>query len=222
MRDKNCWGEGYGSIAPYDSLRDATPGRRRPVGVETGAQGYMSILHTQTEKRGTVRMSTTTSTSHVNRHSLLRSIALGGMIIGVTQAIIQEWFVFSVLSNNPFITVLQYIASGVLGIAAFGGGIGTALLGVLFHFFISFVIAGVFILSADRIPLLRRYAIPGALVYGFGVFIVLNFIVIPRSSTPPLPASTKAVPLLIETTIDHILVIGLALGIIVRRNANPQ
>ena len=167
-------------------------------------------------------MSTTTSTSHVNRHSLLRSIALGGMIIGVTQAIIQEWFVFSVLSNNPFITVLQYIASGVLGIAAFGGGIGTALLGVLFHFFISVVIAGVFILSADRIPLLLRYAFPGALVYGLGVFIVLNFIVIPRSLAPPLPASTKAVPLLIETTIDHILVIGLTLGIIVRRNANPQ
>jgi hypothetical protein len=130
-------------------------------------------------------MSTTTSTSHVNRHSLLRSVALGGMIIGVTQLIIQEWFVFSVLSNSPFITVMQYIASGVLGNAAFDGGIGTALLGVLFHFFISFVIAGVFILSADRIPLLGRYAIPGALVYGFGVFIVLNFIVIPLSKAPP-------------------------------------
>jgi hypothetical protein len=192
------------------------------VCVETGAQGYLSILHTQTEKRGTVTMSTTTSTSHVNRHSLLRSIALGGMIIGVTQLIIQEWVVFSVHSNNPFIAVLQYIASGVLGNAAFDGGIGTALLGVLFHFFISFVIAGVFILSADRIPLLRRYAIPGALVYGFGVFIVLDFIVIPLSKAPPLPASTIAVPLLIETAIDHILVIGLTLGIIVRRNANPQ
>ena len=167
-------------------------------------------------------MSTTTSTSHVNRHSLLRSIALGGMIIGVTQVIIQEWFVFSVLSNNPFITVLQYIASCVLGIAAFGGGIGTALLGVLFHFFISVVIAGVFILSADRIPLLRRYAIPGALVYGLGVFIVLNFIVIPLSKAPPLPASTLSVPLLTEITIDHILIIGLTLGFIVRRNANPN
>ena len=87
---------------------------------------------------------------------------------------------------------------------------------------ISFVIAGVFILSADRIPLLRRYAIPGALVCGFGIFIVLDFIVIPLSKAPPLSASTIAVPLLIETTIEHILVIGLVVGIIVRRNANPN
>jgi len=163
-------------------------------------------------------MSTTTSTSPVNRLSLLRSIALGGMIIGVTQLIIQEWLVFSVLSNSPFITVMQYIASGVLGNAAFDGGIGTALLGVLFHFFISFVIAGVFILSADRIPLLRRYAIPGALLYGFGAFIVMNLIVVPLSAAPPVPAPTM--PWLIEAIIEHILAIGLPLGILVRRSAN--
>lgn len=167
-------------------------------------------------------MSTTTSTSTINRHSLLRSIALGGLIVGVTQLIIQEWFVFSVLANSPFNKVTQYIASGILGIAAFNGGIGTVLLGVLIHFLISLVIAGVFILSADRIPLLRRYAIPGALAYGFSVFIVLNFIVIPLSKAPPLPASTLSVPLLTEITIDHILIIGLTLGFIVRRNANPN
>lgn len=167
-------------------------------------------------------MSTTTSTTTVNRHSLLRSIALGGMIIGVTHTIIQEWVVGSVLANSPFITVMQYIASGILGNAAFEGGIGTALLGVLIHFCISFVIAGVFLLSANRIPLLRRYAIPGALVYGFGVLIVLGFIVIPLSKAPPLPASTLTVPMIIETAIEHILVIGLTLGIIVRRNTNPN
>lgn len=167
-------------------------------------------------------MSTTTSTTSVHRLSLPRSIALGGMIIGVTQMIIQEWGVFSVLANTPFNTVVQYIASGILGIAAFNGGIGTALLGVLIHFLISFVIAGVFLLSADRIPLLRRYALPGALVYGFGVFIVLNLIVIPLSKAPPLPASALSVLSLIEIVIDHILVIGVTLGIIVRRNANPN
>ena len=167
-------------------------------------------------------MATTSSLTLTTRNSLLRPIALGGIIIGLVQLIIQQWLVYSVLGNTPFITVSQYIASGILGNAAFEGGIATALLGVLIHLLISFVIAGVFILSADRIPLLRRYAIPGALVYGFGVFIVLNFIVIPLSKAPPLPASTRAVPLLIETTIEHILVIGLTLGIIVRSNANPQ
>ena len=158
---------------------------------------------------------TSTSTSHVHRHSLLRSIVLGGLIIGIADAIIYHWFVLSVLEGNPLMSVYQYLASGALGNAAFAGGIGTVLLGLFFHFFVSFVVAAVFILSADRIPLLRRYAIPSALVYGFGVFIVMNLIVLPLSAAPPLPPPTT--PQIILNILDHILVIGLPLGMIVRR-----
>ena len=158
---------------------------------------------------------TSTSTSHIHRNSLLRSIVIGGLIIGIADAIVYHWFVSSVLEGNPLMVVYQYLASGALGNAAFAGGIGTALLGVFFHFFVSFVVAGVFILSADRIPLLRRYAIPGALVYGFGVFIVMNLIVLPLSAAPPLPPPTT--PQIILNILDHMLVIGLPLGIIVRR-----
>jgi hypothetical protein len=163
---------------------------------------------------------TSTSTSHVHRHSLLRSIMLGGLIIGIADAIVYHWFVSSVLEGYPLMSVYQYLASGALGNAAFAGGIATALLGAVFHFCVAFVVAAVFILSADRIPLLRRHAIPGSLVYGFGVFIVMNLIVLPLSAAPPLPPPTT--PQLIELIVIHILVIGLPLGIIVRRNANPQ
>jgi uncharacterized membrane protein YagU involved in acid resistance len=107
-----------------------------------------------------------------------------------------------------------------LGNAAFTGGLATALLGVFFHYLASFVIAGVFILSAARIPLLRRNIIVGSLLYGVGVFIVMNFIVLPLSAAPPLPVSTM--PQIIELLIEHILVIGLPLGILVRRNANTN
>ena len=158
-------------------------------------------------------MATTRIMSRATGNSLLRPIALGGMIIGIVQLIIQEWIVFSLLQGNPFISVLQYIASAVLGNAAFAGGIATALLGVLLHFLVSFVIAGAFILSADRIPILRRYAIAGPLLYGFGVFVIMNLIVLPLSAAPPLPAPT--VLQLIEVIIDHVLVIGLPLGILV-------
>ncbi len=162
-------------------------------------------------------MPTINSTTLDSRNSILRSIALGGMFIFIIQ-FIHSWIVPSLIQKNPFIVVWQYIASGALGMAAFEGGIATALLGVFFHLIISFVIAGVFILSADRIPLLRRYAIAGSLLYGFGVFLVMNLIVIPLSATPPVPAPTM--PWLIEAIIEHILAIGLPLGILVRRNAN--
>lgn len=163
-------------------------------------------------------MSTIPLTSTSKNNSLLRLIALVGLIIGAADAIIYHWFVTSVLGGYPLISVFQYIASGALGESAFTGGIATALIGALFHFLFSIVIAGVFILSADRIPLLRRYAIVGSLLYGFGVFIVMNMIVTPLSATPPLPAPTT--PQLIVNIIDHVLVVGLPLGILISRNAN--
>jgi uncharacterized membrane protein YagU involved in acid resistance len=165
-------------------------------------------------------MSAIASKSPSNRNSILRPIALGGLIIGTADAIIYHWFVSSVLGGYPLTTVYQYMASGALGESAFAGGIATALLGVLFHFIVSFVVAGVFILSANRISLLHRYPIVGSLLYGFGVFIVMNMIVTPLSAAPPLPAPTT--PQLIVNILDHILVIGLPLGILVQRNANTN
>lgn len=165
-------------------------------------------------------MSTIASKPLDNRSSLLRSIALGGLIIGVADAIVYHWLVSSVLGGFPLTAVYQYIASGALGEPAFAGGMATILLGVLFHFIVSFIVAGVFILSADRISLLRRYPIVGSLLYGFGVFIVMSMIVTPLSATPPLPAPTTSQ--LIMAILDHILVIGLPLGILVRRNASSK
>jgi hypothetical protein len=49
-------------------------------------------------------MATTSSISLTTRNSLLRPIALGGMIIGIVQLIIQEWLVYSLLEKNPFIS----------------------------------------------------------------------------------------------------------------------
>ena len=150
-----------------------------------------------------------------SRTSLLRPIALGGLIVGTADAIIYHWLVSSVLGGYPLTAVYQYLASGALGESAFAGGIATALLGVLFHFIVSFIVAAVFILSADRISLLRRYPFIGSLLYGFGVFIVMNMVVLPLSAAPPLPAPTTSQFIIL--IVDHILVVGLPLGILVRR-----
>jgi uncharacterized membrane protein YagU involved in acid resistance len=128
------------------------------------------------------------------------------------------WIVYTLIQKTPFVVSWQYIASGALGMSAFEGGTAPALVGVLVHFSISFLIAAVFIIAADRIPLLRRYVIPVSLFYGFAVFIVMNMIVIPLSATPPIPAPT--LPWLIEAILEHTLLIGLPLGLLVRWNAN--
>ena len=158
----------------------------------------------------------TIASSFTARNLLLRQIALGGLIIGTADAIIYHWFYLSVLGGSPLTIVYQYIASGALGEAAFAGGLATALLGVLFHYLISLIVTSIFILSARRVYLLRRYAIIGSLLYGFGVFIVMNVLVIPLSAAPPLPAPTTSQ--LIVNILDHMLIVGLPLGILVRRS----
>ena len=161
-------------------------------------------------------MSTIASTSLATRNSLLRLSVIGGLITGMLHFIVQIGIVFGLILKTPIISSLQYVASGAMGDTAFTGGLATALLGLVLDFIMTTIIAGVFILSVDRIPLLRRHVIPGSILYGFGVFIVMNLIVLPLSAAPALPA--PPLWLLIELVLQHILLIGLPLGILVRRN----
>jgi hypothetical protein len=167
-------------------------------------------------------MSNITSTSPSNRNSLLRLSVISGLLIGTLHLVIQAWIVFIlILKLAPSFTVgAQYVASGLMGDAAYAGGFATALLGVILELLMTIIIAGIFIFSADRIPLLRKNVIVGSLLYGFGVFVVMNFVVLPLSAatvSPPPPMW-----LLIEIVLEHMLVIGLPLGIIVQRNANAN
>ena len=163
-------------------------------------------------------MSAIASTSPNSQDSFLRLSVIGGLIIGALHVIVQVGIVFGLILKSPFMTSLQYVASGIMGDAAYAGGLGTALLGLILEFVMTIIIAGIFIFSADRIPLLRKNVIVGSLLYGFGVFIVMNFIVQPLSAAAVLPPPPMW--LLIELILEHILLIGLPLGIIVRRNFN--
>jgi len=165
-------------------------------------------------------MSTIAGTSPNNRNLLLRLSVIGGLIIGAIHLAIQAWIVFIlILKLAPsFMVGAQFIASGLLGDASYAGGFATALLGVILEVLMTIIIAGIFIFSADRIPLLRKNVILGSLLYGFGVFVVMNFVVLPLSA-----ATVSAPPpmgLLIEIILEHMLLIGLPLGILVQRNFN--
>lgn len=161
-------------------------------------------------------MSTVSITSSTWRNSLLRPIAIAGIFIFVVQSL-HMWIVPVLIQKVPLIVAWQYIASGALGMSAFEGGIASAWLGVFFHLIFSFAIAAVFIMGAERIPLLRRNPIAGAVLYGIGIYIVMNMIVTPLSAAPPVPA--PALPWLIEGLVQHALFIGLPLGFLVQRRA---
>jgi hypothetical protein len=115
------------------------------------------------------------------------------------------------------VRVMQSVASGVLGSAAYAGGGATAVLGVVLHFFIATTVTAVFYFASRKLRVLLEHAVPAGLVYGVGVYLFMNFVVLPLSAFPPRPA-----PPLSGRIIGMLIImfcIGLPVALIVRRNS---
>jgi hypothetical protein len=123
--------------------------------------------------------------SSPNRPAHLGTVIAGaGLFVGVLD--IADAFIFYGLHGVAPIRILQGIASGLLGRAAFTQGHRSALLGVVLHFFIAFTAATVYLLTSRRLPLSRHPLLYGAL-YGVAVYVVMNYIVLPLSKVVPKP-----------------------------------
>ncbi len=101
-----------------------------------------------------------------------RAILWGGLMAGVLDAV-DGVVAYGFKDLNP-IQVLQYIASGLLGPSSFRGGLVTAALGTVFHFFIAFVAAAVYVLASRRIPILKSSAILLGLLCGVVMYFFMN------------------------------------------------
>lgn len=81
--------------------------------------------------------------------------------------------------------VLQSVASGLLGKAAYAGGAGTAVLGLVLHFALMAVIATAFYLASQRLPVLTtmHWSWIG-LAFGIVVYLTMSFVIVPLSQFP--------------------------------------
>jgi uncharacterized membrane protein YagU involved in acid resistance len=145
------------------------------------------------------------------------AILWGGLIAGALDAI-DGVVAFGFAGLNP-IQVLQYIASGALGAAAFQGGIATAALGVAFHFLIAFVAAAVYVVASSRIKSLTDRAVLFGLVCGVAVFCFMNYLVLPLSKVAP---SAFSIGLFLNGVIGHAVFVGLPIALCARRAASNE
>ena len=101
--------------------------------------------------------------------------------------------------------ILQGIASGLLGRAAFAQGDRTVFLGLFLHFFIAFSVTAFYFLLASRWMWLNRNALLSGLGYGAGVFVVMHYLVIPLSANPG-----GHMPLISQVCefVEHMLFVG--------------
>lgn len=111
-----------------------------------------------------------------SRSAPILAILTGG-VLAATQDLIGAVLAY----QAPMIRVLKAIARGVLGDAARQGGPEVAALGAGLHYFIALVAAGVYVAASYRLPVLLKRPVSLGLLYGAGVFMVMNFIVVPLS-----------------------------------------
>lgn len=114
--------------------------------------------------------------------------------------------------------LLQIVASGALGEAAFEGGWGTAALGLLLHFLLSFGWATPLVLAARNMPMLLRRPLWTALGFGLLVMLVMRLVVLPLSAFP-YPSSVKpSWPMFLEL-LSHVFLFALPMVLAARRAA---
>lgn len=145
---------------------------------------------------------------------LKNTVLWGGLLAGVLDAT-DGVIAYGFLGQNP-IQVLQYIASGALGKDSFNGGLATAALGALFHFFIAFTVATVYYLAAKKMPLLISKPVTCGLLFGASVYLVMNYLVLPFSAVPKSPF---LIGLFLNGIIGHALFVGLPIALFARRTA---
>lgn len=143
-------------------------------------------------------------------HVLWRSLApvarlaLGALVVGTLD--ISDALIFYAVRGVAPMRILQGIAAGLRGRAAFSGGVPTALLGLCLHFFIATAIVLTFFVLASAVPRLVRRPLVSGPVYGVVVFCVMNYVVIPLSAINMPPFNTAR---LVNGLLIHILGVGL-------------
>lgn len=143
-----------------------------------------------------------------SRNSLLSAILWGGTIAGVLDAADAVVAFNLKFGLNP-VQVLQFITSAALGPKAFEGGLVTAGLGMVFHFFIAFVVAAVFAVAARSWPILARSWAVAGLAYGASVYFVMSYLVLPLTAIAP---GTFSLDLFLNGVVGHAVFVGLPIA----------
>ena len=142
-----------------------------------------------------------------------RAILLGGLIAGILDISYACIFSYIRRRTSP-VVILQSVASGALGRSAFEGGAKTAALGLFFHFLIATTAAAVYYLASRQLRLLVNHPFICGPLYGIGVYLFMNFVVLPLSAIPF--KMSYPWPSLIGGLLIHMFGIGLPISLAVR------
>jgi len=162
-------------------------------------------------------MTNSIATNYLATPRAFDTVFWGGITAGVLDAV-DGVIAFGFKGMNP-IQVLQYIASGLLGPAAFQGGVSTAALGAALHFFIAFAVAGAFYAASLKLSAIYRRPLIWGLLYEAGVYFFMNYAVLPLSA---VPKSQFSLPLFPNGVMGHAFFVGFPIAWFASRSARKE
>lgn len=143
----------------------------------------------------------------------VRAILVGGAIGGAGDLAFA--LANTVAHGKTPMFLLQLIASGAFGRAAFDGGLPMAAAGAAFHFALSWLWAGVYAAASRRLPWMLAKPWPATIAFGTGVFLAMRLVVLPLSAFP-FPVSFKPLPSLLDL-LSHVFLFALPIAWATRR-----
>lgn len=143
------------------------------------------------------------------------AIVLGGLIAGVVDITVAD--VMSVMNGGSPLRMLQGIATGLLGMASFRGGLATAALGLACHFSITLGAAAAYYAVSRWLRVMVREPVVCGLLYGVPIYLIVNFVIVPLSRIGRvLPGSPGQV---MFGVVVLMVGVGLPIGLMTRRFA---
>jgi uncharacterized membrane protein YagU involved in acid resistance len=159
----------------------------------------------------TLKSSGTLKASHVSLAATARAGIWAGLVSG--GVVLAPVLTLQLSRGVGVVPEMQLAASSVIGISAYEGTVGFVL-GTLLHFFVSIVPAITYALIIRCLPALNRWAWVGGPVLGLLVFLVMGFIVLPRTAFITPPSVTPMPPL--PALLIHMFGLGLPISLVIR------
>jgi hypothetical protein len=143
-------------------------------------------------------------------------VVLFGGFAAAALDIVNAIVFWKLYADTPAIVILQSIAAGLLGPAAFDGGAATAALGLALHFAIMLAMAAAYWGASLRLAWMIRRPVAAGVAYGLATWAAMNYVVVPlsRAQPPPFIPAWFA-----DGLLAHILLVGLVFAFLARWSA---
>ncbi len=154
--------------------------------------------------------------SAARRFSTTRTLVFGTLTMGTLDIL---WAIGnSALNGKGPVWVFQTIAGGFFHRATYDGGLQTALIGMVTHYFIAGSVVTCFYLLSRKLPLLLERPWLVGPVYGLGVYLFMQTVVLPLAKWggglhPGIP--------MVKAIFIHMACVGLVTALIVAKGPVP-